>query len=72
MPMLSQLPIFSDTEPSENDFRLETGQTPSEPSVYREHQKALEATLFASSGLGLDEVIFELDSGELRHLRDVN
>ena len=72
MPMQSQLPIFSDSEPTENDFRLEVGQTPSEPSVYREHHDALEATLFSNSGLGLDELIFELDSGELRHLRDLN
>ena len=71
MPMPLQLPIFSDTEPNENDFRLEAGQTPSEPSVYREHQGALEATIFSRSGSGLDEVIFELDSGELRPLRDL-
>ncbi|MAJ59355.1 MAG: hypothetical protein CBC48_04870 [bacterium TMED88] len=72
MPMPSLLPIFSETEPTENDFRLEVGRTPSEPSVYREHQDALEATLFSSSGLGLDEIIFELESGEPRRFRDLN
>ena len=72
MPLPLLLSIVSDSQPTENDFRLEAGETATEPSIYREHQDALEATLFSRSGPAPDEVIFELDSGELRRLRELN
>ena len=65
-------PIFSDVQPDENAFRLESGQTPSEPSIHQEHLAALDATLFRSGGSGLDELTFELESGQLRRFLTLN
>jgi hypothetical protein len=44
-----------------------TGYEPglSEPQSYLEHEAALEATLFDPRG-DRDEIVFELDAGELR------
>jgi len=39
--------------------------SPSEPESYIEHQAALDATVFRSDGL-VNELILELDAGELR------
>jgi hypothetical protein len=41
---------------------------PSEPESHTEHQAALDATLFHPSG-DYNELVFELDAGELRILR---
>jgi hypothetical protein len=38
---------------------------PNEPESHTEHQAALDATLFHSSG-DFRELVFELDAGELR------
>lgn len=51
--------------------RMEQGLSswvgPSEPESHTEHQAALDATLFHPSG-DFNELVFELDSGELRIL----